>query len=183
MSKNLWVTAGLLTSVLAQGWAQTESRQLSIDTKTLGIEISPTLSGIFFEDINQSLDGGVCAQMIQNNSFQAYNVPDGPANEFSQSDTIFFGWTVVSREGAVGQARAVSDHPLVTLARKYDTTRTTTTTTSCATPSIACASTSRRLATATASRPTAPASPPALVSVAPSTATTPSALRWLSRLA
>ena len=67
MSKNLWVTAGLLTSVLAQGWAQTESRQLSIDTKTLGIEISPTLSGIFFEDINQSLDGGICAQMIQNN--------------------------------------------------------------------------------------------------------------------
>jgi alpha-L-arabinofuranosidase len=100
--------------------AQTETRQLSIDTKTLGIEISPTLSGIFFEDINQSLDGGICAQMIQNNSFQAYNVPDGPANEFSQSDTIFFGWTVVSKGGAVGTARAVSDHPLVKLERKYD---------------------------------------------------------------
>ena len=101
--------------------AQTETRQLSIDTKTLGIEISPTLSGIFFEDINQSLDGGICAQMIQNNSFQAYNVPDGPANEFSQSDTIFFGWTVVSKDGAVGQAHAVSDHPLVPkLERYYD---------------------------------------------------------------
>ena len=100
--------------------AQTETRQLSIDTNTLGIEISPTLSGIFFEDINQSLDGGICAQMIQNNSFQAYNVPDGPANEFSQSDTIFFGWTVVSKDGAIGKARAVSDHPLVKLERKYD---------------------------------------------------------------
>ena len=115
------VTAVLLAAGLTNGWAQTEQRQLSIDTKALGIEISPTLSGIFFEDINQSLDGGICAQMIQNNSFQAYNVPDGPANEFSQSDTIFFGWTVVSKDGAVGKARTVSDHPLIPkLERYYD---------------------------------------------------------------
>ena len=59
--------------------------------------------------------------MIQNNSFQAYKVPDGPANEFSQSDTVFFGWTVVRTPGAVGEAHAVSDHPLVkNLERKYD---------------------------------------------------------------
>ena len=88
MNKNILVTAACLTAVITTGWAQTEQRQLSINTQSLGIEISPTLSGIFFEDINQSLDGGICAQMIQNNSFQAYNIPDGPANEFSQSDTI-----------------------------------------------------------------------------------------------
>ena len=57
--------------------AQTEQRTLTLDVNKLGIEISSTLSSIFFEDINQSLDGGICAQMIQNNSFQAYNVPDG----------------------------------------------------------------------------------------------------------
>lgn len=101
--------------------AQPVERTLSIDVNNLGIEISPTLSGIFFEDINQSLDGGICAQMIQNNSFQAYKVPDGPANEFSQSDTVFFGWTVVRTQGAVGEAHVVSDHPLVkNLERKYD---------------------------------------------------------------
>ncbi len=109
----------LLTIALETVSAQTETRQLSIDTQSLGIEVSPTLSGIFFEDINQSLDGGICAQMIQNNSFQAYNVPDGPANEFSQSDTIFFGWTVVSKGGAIGEARAVSDHPLVANLKRY----------------------------------------------------------------
>jgi len=115
------ITSLLYLAVLCMiATAQTEQRSLSIDVNNLGIEISPTLSGIFFEDINQSLDGGICAQMIQNNSFQAYNVPDGPANEFSQSDTIFFGWTVVSRQGAVGQAHAVSDHPLVKLEHKYD---------------------------------------------------------------
>lgn len=101
--------------------AQQVERTLAIDVNNLGIEISPTLSGIFFEDINQSLDGGICAQMIQNNSFQAYKVPDGPANEFSQSDTVFFGWTIVRTPGAVGEAHAVSDHPLVkNLERKYD---------------------------------------------------------------
>ena len=119
MRKYLITSTLLLAMVFEPVSAQTETRHLSIDTKTLGIEISPTLSGIFFEDINQSLDGGICAQMIQNNSFQAYTVPDGPANEFSQSDTIFFGWTIVSKDGAVGQAHAVSDHPLVPKLERY----------------------------------------------------------------
>lgn len=104
-----------------QGFEKPEERTLTLKPKKLGIEISPTLSGIFFEDINQSLDGGICAQLIQNNSFQAYNVPDGPENEFSYSDTTFFGWTVVSKGGAVGQAHAVADKPLVPeLKRWYD---------------------------------------------------------------
>ncbi|MBO7580090.1 MAG: alpha-L-arabinofuranosidase [Bacteroidaceae bacterium] len=121
LNRKLWLASVLALGVLTQVSAQTEQRQLTIDVRDLGIEISPTLSGIFFEDINQSLDGGICAQMIQNNSFQAYNVPDGPANEFSQSDTIFFGWTVVNKGNAAGQAHAVSDHPLIkTLERKYD---------------------------------------------------------------
>lgn len=102
-----------------QGFIKPETRNVSLNTEKLGIEISPTLSGIFFEDINQSLDGGICAQLIQNNSFQAYNVPQGPENEFSTSDTIFFGWTVVKGEGSVGEAKAVSDHPLRTLNRYY----------------------------------------------------------------
>ena len=71
--------------------------------------------------ISQSVDGGICAQLIQNNSFQAYNVPDGPENEFSVCDTVFFGWTVLRGEGSEGVARAVADKPLVTgLKRYYD---------------------------------------------------------------
>ncbi len=105
-----------------QGFKQPENRTVTLNLKSRGIEISPTLSGIFFEDINQSLDGGICAQLIQNHSFQAYNVPDAPnAKEFSQSDTVFFGWTVLSRGEAAGSAHAVSDHPLVSdLKRYYD---------------------------------------------------------------
>ena len=104
-----------------QGFTQPERRNLILVPEELGIRISPTLAGIFFEDINQSVDGGICAQLIQNNSFQAYNVPDGPENEFSQCDTVFFGWSVVRGEGAVGTARAVDDKPLVKkLKRWYD---------------------------------------------------------------
>jgi len=103
-----------------QGFKKPETRQLTLNTSKLGIEVSPTLSGIFFEDINQSLDGGLCAQLIQNNSFQAYDVPEAPeAKEFSPSDTLFYGWTLVSKEGAVGSARAVCDKPLVKDLKRY----------------------------------------------------------------
>ena len=105
-----------------EGWKKPEKRTLALQPDRLGIRISPTLSGIFFEDINQSVDGGICAQLIQNNSFQAYNVPEAPgADEFSQCDTVFFGWTVIRKDGAVGSARAVADKPLVPkLKRWYD---------------------------------------------------------------
>ena len=107
-----------------QGFKDPQNRTVTMNLKKkgLGIEVSPTLAGIFFEDINQSLDGGICAQLIQNHSFQAYNVPDAPnAKEFSQSDTVFFGWTVIKKADAAGQAHAVSDHPLVKdLKRYYD---------------------------------------------------------------
>lgn len=103
-----------------QGFKEVERRTLDLKPDKLGIAISPTLAGIFFEDINQSVDGGICAQLIQNNSFQAYNVPEAPdPNEFSSSDTVFFGWSVVRGEGSKGIARAVADKPLVPKLKRY----------------------------------------------------------------
>ena len=102
-----------------QGFREPERRTLTLKPRKLGIDISPTLLGIFFEDINQSVDGGICAQLIQNNSFQAYNVPD--AGEFSACDTVIYGWTVLRRDGASGSARIVGERPLVeNLERYYD---------------------------------------------------------------
>ena len=97
-----------------KGFKEVERRTLDLKPKKLGIEISPTLSGIFFEDINQSVDGGICAQLIQNNSFQAYNVPVAhDSTEFSYADTLFYGWTVIRKEGSAGEAHAVDYKPLV----------------------------------------------------------------------
>ena len=96
-----------------QGFVKPEKRTLTLKPKKLGVEVSPTLSGIFFEDLNQSLDGGICAQLIQNYSFQAYDFPESNASEFSYSDTTFYSWTVIRKDGAVGAARVVEDKPLV----------------------------------------------------------------------
>ena len=100
-------------------FAQPQERTIILKPKKLGIEVSPTLSGIFFEDLNQALDGGICAQLIQNYSFQAYDMPDSRPYEFSSSDTAFFSWTVIRKNGAVGSARLVEDKPLVTDVKRY----------------------------------------------------------------
>lgn len=107
--------------LLLQGFAQAEKRTLTLDIKSTGIDVSPTLSGIFFEDINQSLDGGICAQLIQNFSFQQYMVPNAPEKEFSRADSIIFGWSVVKGTGAAGRVITVEDRPLLgELPRYYD---------------------------------------------------------------
>src|ERR1700761_1300635 len=40
-----------------------------VDTKAIKAKISPTLWGLFFEDINRAADGGVYAEMVENRSF------------------------------------------------------------------------------------------------------------------
>lgn len=100
--------------------------ELSVDK--LGIHISPTLNGIFYEDINQANDGGISAQLIQNNSFQMYDVqaaseigPEGNRfSEFSKSPTEIYGWTVVQKGQAKGTATTVDEKPLVTFTQYYD---------------------------------------------------------------
>ncbi len=43
---------------------------ISIDTEHAGATISPTLYGIFYEDINHAADGGIYAELIRNRSFE-----------------------------------------------------------------------------------------------------------------
>ncbi len=105
-------------AVSAQSLNTPYSIQLNIDK--LGIDISPTLNGIFYEDINQANDGGISAQLIQNNSFQMYRVPGAPEKEFSLSPTDIFGWTVVRYGKAVGTATTVDDKPLVKYTKYYN---------------------------------------------------------------
>ena len=65
-----------LTSTLAAfgfaacAMAQGTSHQFDVNTKKLGAEISPTMYGIFFEDINYAADGGLYAELVKNRSFE-----------------------------------------------------------------------------------------------------------------
>ena len=68
----LW--AGLATQTSAQV-------NIHVDVAQKGIEISPTLYGIFYEDINFASDGGLYAELIRNRSFESpLRLPQGEGN-------------------------------------------------------------------------------------------------------
>lgn len=50
--------------------AQTGNPKITVDVNKPGHAISPTLFGIFFEDINLSSDGGIYPELIRNRSFE-----------------------------------------------------------------------------------------------------------------
>lgn len=76
----------LLTAVLEREGVTTEKTfsvsvvpedaapfELTIHGDRSTIDISPTLYGLFYEDINHSADGGIYAEMIQNRSFEEFS--------------------------------------------------------------------------------------------------------------
>jgi len=80
-------------------------------------DISPTLYGLFFEDINHAADGGIYAEMIQNRSFENFEFavydeksgPDGVSSgRVHQPLDFWFGDTdqveVLRDEGSLGRA-------------------------------------------------------------------------------
>ncbi len=66
MKKQL-LTLGVALVLAATSEAQVDIR---IDSRTTGVEISPMLYGIFYEDINHAADGGIYAELIRNRSFE-----------------------------------------------------------------------------------------------------------------
>ena len=50
--------------------AQAQENVITVNAKKLGAPIQPTMYGIFFEDIDLSLDGGIYAEMVRNRSFE-----------------------------------------------------------------------------------------------------------------
>ena len=63
-----------------------------------GHAVSPILWGIFFEDINLSLDGGVYAELLRNRSFEESDHPDS--------------WSLVTRGGATGRMAITCEEPM-----------------------------------------------------------------------
>src|SRR3989442_9506336 len=57
--------------------------EIGIDLRHPGPRVSPTLYGLFFEEINHAGDGGLYAEMVRNGSFEDSIAMDGwrnPAN-------------------------------------------------------------------------------------------------------
>lgn len=70
--KKLLNTALLLTSIIAAG-AQNEPICINLAQK--GTVVSPSLYGIFFEEINHAGDGGLYAELVQNRGFEEHVLP------------------------------------------------------------------------------------------------------------
>ena len=74
--------------------------KLSIDISKKGIKVSPTQSGLFFEDINHAADGGLYAELIRNRSFE-----DATSLDF---------WSVTTQSGALATATVETQNLLNT---------------------------------------------------------------------
>ncbi|WP_169081759.1 LamG-like jellyroll fold domain-containing protein [Paenibacillus sp. PL91] len=72
--------------------------KLNIDSAQEGAAISPTLNGVFLEDINYAGDGGLYAELVQNRSF-----------EFEES---LRAWSKVSQGGGEANLTIESEQPL-----------------------------------------------------------------------
>ncbi len=77
-----------------------------IDTQSRGIAISPTLYGVFFEDINYAADGGLYAQLLRNRSFE-YRSLQNP----TRYDALT-GWMFNHRNKGAGKAELMSADPI-----------------------------------------------------------------------
>jgi alpha-N-arabinofuranosidase len=72
--------------------------KLTVQAGTPGPQISPTMWGVFFEDINFGADGGLYAELVKNRSFE---FPDP-----------LMGWIKLSPSLAKGELSVLTDSPL-----------------------------------------------------------------------
>jgi len=72
MSKNKWFAVILvaLFPVGLSGQGQQDAAVISVDAAHAGAALSPSMFGIFFEDINFGADGGLYPELVKNRSFE-----------------------------------------------------------------------------------------------------------------
>jgi alpha-L-arabinofuranosidase len=63
----------LLSTLLATSLGAQAQVELNVNAAQPGHSISPTLYGIFYEDINHAADGGLYAELVRNRSFEDSN--------------------------------------------------------------------------------------------------------------
>ncbi|MGE5608241.1 MAG: alpha-L-arabinofuranosidase C-terminal domain-containing protein [Bacillota bacterium] len=85
MRQDTWLCGMVLGLVVSAGaWGQQAKLNVKVDQP--GVRVSPTLYGIFFEEINRAGEGGLYGEMLLNRSFEDMSVPAG--------------WTMVAGGGA-----------------------------------------------------------------------------------
>ncbi len=79
---------------------------LTADANVTTVEMSDTLYGLFFEDINYGADGGLYAELLQNRSFEYQDILNPQRHQHLN------GWAFNMSAGAKGKATVMTDSPL-----------------------------------------------------------------------
>ena len=95
--KKMVVCLSVCCSLLAAAVSLGAETQITVDVGKPGAKISPTMWGIFFEDINFGADGGLYAELVKNRSFE---FPDA-----------LMGWRTPSPAGADPSALIQTERP------------------------------------------------------------------------
>ena len=95
-------SASALRLAAAVGWAASPA-SITVDVSKPGAKISPSLWGIFFEDINHSTDGGIYPELVRNRSFEDGEEP--------------VSWKLVNTPGGKSEITIDSSRPLNPLNR------------------------------------------------------------------
>ncbi|HEX9653483.1 MAG TPA: alpha-L-arabinofuranosidase C-terminal domain-containing protein [bacterium] len=88
-------TISFMLIILLPAMLLSNGPRVTVDVSKPGVKISPTMYGIFFEDINFGADGGIYAELVKNRSF-----------EF---DRPLQGWRIVKNGGAAGDVLILRD--------------------------------------------------------------------------
>jgi len=77
MKKNLTMTLLGALAFMAGCTSQPEGVPVILNVAEKGAPVSPSMYGVFFEEINHAGDGGLYAELVQNRSFEEKEMPEG----------------------------------------------------------------------------------------------------------
>ena len=102
--------------------AQAQTAVLNVDASREGVNISPTLYGLFYEEINHAGEGGLYAELIQNRSFEDEALPIRNRRFGANGEGERFGghpapgtipaWYAVNSTGAASRMEITTDNLL-----------------------------------------------------------------------
>lgn len=124
MKRRAWMALVCFTALgLAQAVADPEMT-LRVDASAPRTAVSPSLYGIFFEEINHAGEGGLYAEMVLNRDFEMTTLPKGAqwAGNLLRTEARWqerkwfgnelWGWKLLAESGAKGALKLVADGPL-----------------------------------------------------------------------
>ena len=103
---NMRKIAALLCALLMLLPVVASASTITADATVTTVEMSDTLYGLFFEDINYGADGGLYAELLQNRSFEYEDILN------PQTYQHLNGWAFNMSAGAKGKAKVMTEAPL-----------------------------------------------------------------------